>query len=68
MRYFVDAGRRLTRTIWPGESTDHINFDIWKEVTYREYHDFRLETSQNYSPRKLKQLRAGGALVTGERP
>lgn len=57
MRYFVDASRRLTRTIWPGESTDHIDFTIWKEVSEPEYTAFRKETL-TYSPRKLKMLRA----------
>lgn len=57
MRYFVDAARRLTRTIWPGESTDHINTEVWKEVSESDYQAFRKETLTNYKPRQLKKLR-----------
>lgn len=56
MRFFVDAARRLTRTVWPRESTRHIDMDVWKEVNEAEYEQFRKDTKA-LSPKALKKLR-----------
>ncbi len=53
MRYFVDATRRLVRTVDGMETFRY----PWREVTSQEYEAFRAETAKNFSKKKLLALR-----------
>ena len=57
MRYFINAARRLVRTVAAYESVRHIDMDVWKEVNEAEYEKFRRDT-KGFTAQQLKKLRA----------